>query len=317
MSDLTKICSKCRREKSIVSFNIETARKDGHKSICKECLSTKSLARKEADKEKNNLLEGGLKKCTICKEVKNISDFHKQNGNSSGYRTTCKSCRCKKSKEKQKIESEDSCLLEHGFRRCKECFNIKEINNFSKKEGTRGGLSYKCKDCCREIVKESSLKYRRSERVLEYQNSPKAIAARKKYRETHRAEAAEYRLLMKREKREYEKKLRKENINFKVARNLRCRVYLALKNTNSPKYFKHDESIGCTPEFLRQYLESKFLEGMSWGNYDKFGWHIDHILPCASFDLDDPAQQIKCFHYTNLQPMWAVDNWAKNKKIPA
>jgi hypothetical protein len=44
-------------------------------------------------------------------------------------------------------------------------------------------------------------------------------------------------------------------------------------------------------------------------------WHIDHIIPCASFDLRCPVQQLACFHYNNLQPLWAEDNIRKRDKI--
>lgn len=71
------------------------------------------------------------------------------------------------------------------------------------------------------------------------------------------------------------------------------------------------ELIGCTVEYLRQHLEQQFQPGMSWDNWSISGWHIDHIRPCASFDLTDPIQQAQCFHYTNLQPLWAKDNMIK------
>lgn len=73
--------------------------------------------------------------------------------------------------------------------------------------------------------------------------------------------------------------------------------------------------VGCTHEELKSHLESRFLPGMSWLNRRK--WHIDHIRPCASFDLTDPLQQAECFHYTNLQPLWAADNIAKSDSFPA
>jgi hypothetical protein len=71
---------------------------------------------------------------------------------------------------------------------------------------------------------------------------------------------------------------------------------------------------GCTIEFLRGYLESKFKPGMTWDNYGKFGWHVDHIKACAKFDLSDSEQQRACFHYTNLQPMWAKENHSKGAR---
>jgi hypothetical protein len=63
---------------------------------------------------------------------------------------------------------------------------------------------------------------------------------------------------------------------------------------------------------LRDYLEAKFTEGMTLDNHGK--WHIDHIKPCASFDLLHKKQQRKCFHYKNLQPLWAHENLSKGAK---
>jgi hypothetical protein len=71
---------------------------------------------------------------------------------------------------------------------------------------------------------------------------------------------------------------------------------------------------GCIITELRQHLEAQFTNGMSWDNYGRNGWHIDHIRPCASFDLSDPEQQRQCFHYSNLQPLWAAENIRKGAK---
>ena len=71
--------------------------------------------------------------------------------------------------------------------------------------------------------------------------------------------------------------------------------------------------LGCSFEECWQHLESKFQPGMTKENYGL--WHVDHIRPCVSFDLTDPEQQKICFHYTNLQPLWAIDNMKKGSKI--
>jgi hypothetical protein len=72
--------------------------------------------------------------------------------------------------------------------------------------------------------------------------------------------------------------------------------------------------IGCDIYELKKHLESKFLKGMNWDNYGKNGWEIDHIIPCASFDLTNEIQQKQCFNYLNLQPLWVLDNILKSNK---
>ena len=74
------------------------------------------------------------------------------------------------------------------------------------------------------------------------------------------------------------------------------------------------ELVGCDLEYLKEYLEKQFVDGMTWKNYGEI-WHVDHALPCNSFDLSDPEQQKRCFHYTNLQPLFATDNMEKGAKI--
>jgi hypothetical protein len=77
------------------------------------------------------------------------------------------------------------------------------------------------------------------------------------------------------------------------------------------------EYIGCSIPQLRKHLESQFTDGMTWGNHG--AWHIDHIKPCAAFDLSNKEEQFECFHYSNVQPLWAEENmrkgatWGENK----
>jgi len=91
----------------------------------------------------------------------------------------------------------------------------------------------------------------------------------------------------------------------------RVRIRASLKGKNK---IKHTEQLlGCCFINFKKYLESKFSEGMNWDNYGS--WHIDHIIPCAAFDLSKPEEQVKCFHYTNLQPLWKKDNLSKGSKV--
>lgn len=75
------------------------------------------------------------------------------------------------------------------------------------------------------------------------------------------------------------------------------------------------KDLGCTLGEFKIYLESKFLKGMSWDNWTYKGWHIDHIIPLSSFDLTKEEEFKKAVHYTNLQPMWSMDNHRKSNKI--
>lgn len=103
------------------------------------------------------------------------------------------------------------------------------------------------------------------------------------------------------------------HFNIKLRKILRKRIWDALKGNSKTKSTL--ELLGCSIENLKLHLESKFTEGMSWENHGQFGWHIDHVLPCNNFDLTDPEQQKKCFHYSNLQPLWWRDNITKSDKI--
>lgn len=73
--------------------------------------------------------------------------------------------------------------------------------------------------------------------------------------------------------------------------------------------------LGCSIANLKLYLESKFTEGMSWDNYGRSGWHIDHIVPLSHYDLTDREQLLKACHFTNLQPLWAKDNYRKGARV--
>lgn len=104
-----------------------------------------------------------------------------------------------------------------------------------------------------------------------------------------------------------------KDLNYRLSSVVRSRISRSLRDNNI-HYKKSNHSInllGCSIVELKTHLEAKFTEGMSWENYGE--WHVDHIIPCASFENlgTCPKQQRKCFHYSNLQPLWAEDNRQK------
>jgi hypothetical protein len=131
-----------------------------------------------------------------------------------------------------------------------------------------------------------------------------------KHREQRLKHAKEYRKRCKEKIFEADRKPQR-----RIGKNLRSRIINALVRQDSVKSKRIRELIGTSISELKSYLEKQFKPGMSWENYGLYGWHVDHRLPLISFDLTDPEEQKKAFHYTNLQPLWAKENHQKRSKI--
>jgi len=123
----------------------------------------------------------------------------------------------------------------------------------------------------------------------------------------------QYRLDNKEYLKQYRKERRKNDPNFKLKSNLRTRMWAVLKGIS--KSASTMKLIGCTIEELWTHLEKSFYDcritGEEMTRFNHGKWHVDHIIPCASFDLTDPEQQRICFNWKNLQPLWALDNMSK------
>lgn len=103
------------------------------------------------------------------------------------------------------------------------------------------------------------------------------------------------------------------NVQATMRKKIRDIVHKAIINKHHGS--SATDYLGASIDETRGHLESLFKPGMTWGNHKIDGWHIDHIVPCSCFDLTDPDQQKKCFHYTNLQPLWYYENIDKHTKI--
>lgn len=102
-------------------------------------------------------------------------------------------------------------------------------------------------------------------------------------------------------------------LRIRIGTNLRSRLNKAIQGDYKSGSAVFD--LGCSIDEFKVYMESKFQAGMSWGNWGRKTWHIDHIKPVSSFDLSNREELLKACHYTNLQPLWAKDNMAKGKRI--
>lgn len=189
----------------------------------------------------------------------------------------------------------------------------KNVLHFSKGKGYKDGIRSSCNKC-RSIEKKNyssknKIKIAKTQHVYYLENKNVILDYHKNYRNDNKEKRKE---IIKRSDLKCKERIfnYKHQPHIKIAHRLRNRIRLALIGTS-----KSDSTfnlLGCSFKFLKQHLESKFTEGMNWDNYGINGWEIDHILPCISFDLSKPEEQKLCFHYTNLQPLWASINRAKN-----
>ena len=136
------------------------------------------------------------------------------------------------------------------------------------------------------------------------------------YRKNHSKQAKiifkKWRISNKKELREYKNYKYRTDVNYRITVLLRGRLRLALNGICKSKSTL--KLLGCSLEYFKTYYEDKFQDGMNWDKVMSGEIHIDHIKPCASFDLSKPSHQRKCFHYTNLQPLWAIDNMKKGAR---
>ena len=152
-------------------------------------------------------------------------------------------------------------------------------------------------------------------------NKDRYLNYQTEYRKLHKKELSEYfKIRNKRDriklniKHIIRKKFRYHNdINFRLRESISSRIRMALKRNFKSKSTMN--LIDCSIKFLKQHLKKQFKLGMTWDNHGLYGWHIDHIIPCASFDLSKSNEQKRCFNYKNLQPLWAEENLRKKDKI--
>jgi len=198
----------------------------------------------------------------------------------------CTLCKINKKLEEYSLDKRMACGRTSG---CRECLAYKS------KMYKRNKHNFIPKPIKQNNNVESYYKKNRDKLLKkqeQYRSDPKNKEKRKKYIRT------------------YQQKQRL-NKSYKIKDNISRRIRSAI---NGKKNHKTIELLGCSIKQLKIHLEKQFKNGMSWDNYGLYGWHIDHIKPCSTFDLTDVEQQKICFNYTNLQPLWAEENLSKGNK---
>lgn len=212
---------------------------------------------------------------------------------------------------------------------CSRCKIEKPIESFHKRKGRL--CESKCKVCKSELDSIRYFKNRdknlkrmalwraaNKEKLIAKRKTEEAKIAQKLYRSSPEVrERAKQYYLKNKKKIQLRQRIRhiariSQDLNYKISVMLRGRLTKALRGKYKSGSAVKD--LGCSIEQFKSYLESKFKPGMTWENYGRTGWHIDHIIPLSSFNLADKNEVKKACHYTNLQPLWASDNLRKSGK---
>jgi len=242
------------------------------------------------------------KKCSTClhgypanSDFFNNSKNGKKNSRGEGLKSECRTCQS--NYRKQYYQKNKNKEKERGL---KDYYDNKSERSLSHQ---------KWKDENQDKIRERSKKYyyghqeELKKKSLDWatRNKDRKAETLKEWKRNHRSEI-----------RNYEKQKWDNDPNFKMARVLRNRMRHAVKSQGCAKKGHLRDMIGCSISFFKQHIESQFQDGMTWENYGRRGWHIDHIRPCSSFNLTSEKDQKECFHYSNTQPLWEKDNLSKS-----
>ncbi len=203
---------------------------------------------------------------------------------------------------------------------CSKCGIEKEVSDFHKWKHGPDGYKRECKKCRKLETKKYYIKNEQKikKRVSDYRksNPDKIKEIRQKIYERDKERILKinklYRENNKEKRNEYTRNRKSNDPIFKLKHLMNSRIRIFMKSRNIQKHNKTFDIVGCTPQELKEHLEFKFKDGMSWDNQGE--WHIDHIVPLSSGKTVDEI--IKLCHYTNLQPLWAIDNMKKGSKTP-
>jgi hypothetical protein len=182
---------------------------------------------------------------------------------------------------------------------CSKCGLEKKLEEFPKDKNRNDGYYVHCKLCRKLTYQSNSTIIKEKSKKYYYDNKEKN---HKKILERNR--------LWRKNNSSYTTNRKKSDPAFKLIKNLRRRLNRFISFTYFTKRNTTIHHIGCSPQELKLFLEKKFIDGMTWENYGK--WHIDHITPLSSAKTEEEIY--KLCHYTNLQPLWAIDNLKKSNK---
>ena len=189
---------------------------------------------------------------------------------------------------------------------CSKCNTTKTHKEFPKNLKCNNGIEKQCKSCKSLYRKQHYIENKEHEnktsKTWELKNEDKIRDNKKKYYVKNKKRIVQRQGL-------YQKNKYNCDINYKMKCILRARLNRAINGNYKAGSAVSD--LGCSIEELKIHIEVQFKPGMTWDNWSRTGWHIDHKKALANFDLTNREELLKACHHTNLKPMWAKDNISK------
>ena len=305
---ITKVCKSCGKEfpATIDYFHRDSSGKLGLKGRCKLCIN----GEKYRFVDKNNHL------CKSCgRELPFTEEYFVNNPKSNKLTSPCRECRGLSFGKLKYKKITENCV--EGNKICIKCRKEYPLDKFHflKQSSSKDGFSQRCRKCDNTKFVEQLPNLKDNEK---YCNKCKTIkdksnfyldnSKKDKLSTICKSCRKEYNVKNRTKRNFYLNKRRRKDVNFRILNSLRCRISAALKNNVKSKNTK--KLLGCSIENFIIYIENKMSKEMNWNNYGTC-WHIDHIIPCCYFDLILEEEQLQCFNYKNLQPMFAKDNLIK------
>jgi hypothetical protein len=235
----------------------------------------------------NKEYEIEVKKCIKCKEFKPLISFSKDKSRKDGLTNYCKICK----------NSLDKKWIKNNPESNKQSRKKYYINNKDTILDKAKNYNQNNKEKRKEYNKLNRTKDKLYLRDYNKLNKTHIQNNRKKYNKLNRDKINKY-----------QNKRYDENLNHKLGSLIRSRIFNAIKSNSKSK--KTIKMLGCDIKQFKHYLEQQFLPEMSWDNHGTI-WEIDHIIPCAKFDLTIEENIFKCFHYTNHQPLFKTTEIAE------
>jgi len=236
-----------------------------------------------------------MKTCSKCKEIKDISEFHKNKQSKDGLKSSCKECSKKfliENKEKISIQKKEYYLKNKDY-----------INNRNKIYNNKN----------KEVINKRSKEYNdnNKEKIIEYRKDYYSLN-KEKIDLKNKTYYLENKDLIIKKQYTYVKSKKETSYLFRLSFNIRLMLHKSFKNSGYSKKSKTGNILGCSFEELKEYLESKFEPWMTWDNrglYNgelNYGWDIDHKIPLSTAETEEDI--IRLNHYTNLQPLCSKIN---------